>query len=377
MPEIWRLGEGREVSAPQRELEVKPFVRVQGRDSEGKFAKLDQEQIDRVRKELREQRIDAYYASEQDPSRDELFDPIPQYQLPNLEKGGGEMGILGDKLLKRKVKEVKEKQPRSYKEKLLVISDLQLLHETNEEAVGALVKYIEAEAKSFTHVVLNGDIIDFQQQSGFRKDNQLGDSVTQDEQVAGKWFIDFIGEHCKDAKKVFMKGNHEARYDNMYKDSMDGRKQYMRPFKEVFGLEDWEVHEYGQGESYDWHGRKIRHGSRGGLVSNIPKIEMERNWRSTTVGHAVSNRFWEFVDSDGNSFTSFVHAGFSKPAGYDRSGDKVPSNGFGVYYYAEVGKKKVENAYQVIMPANHSVFLSPEGNLYDGRGYNLRKEIGL
>jgi hypothetical protein len=287
------------------------------------------------------------------------------------------LGVLQEKKMLRAKKERKEKTPKSYQEKLLVISDLQLLHETNEEGVGALLKYVQDQGKTFTHVVLNGDIIDFQQQSGFRKDNQLGDSVTQDEQVAGRWFIDFIGQHCKDAKKVFMKGNHEARYANMYLDSNNGVSQYLRPFEEVFGLEDWEVHEYGQGESYDWHGRKVRHGTKGGAVTNIPKIEMERNWRSTTVGHAITNRMWEFVDADGNSYTSFVHAGFSQTASYDKSGDKKPSNGFGIYFWSKVNGKDVENAYQVIMPANNPVFISPEGQVYDGTGFSLRETIGL
>ncbi|MCK9370905.1 hypothetical protein M0R04_13425 [Candidatus Dojkabacteria bacterium] len=299
-----------------------------------------------------------------------------ELQLPELE-GGAEMRILGDKLLKRKQKEVKEKSPKSYKEKLLVISDLQLLHETNEEGVGALLKYMDDQAKTFTHIVLNGDIIDFQQQSGFRKDNQLGDSVTQDEQVAGKWFIDFVNDKFGHCKKVFMFGNHENRYNSMYLDTNNGVQQYLRPFEEVFDLQGWEVHEYGNGESYDWHGRKIRHGTKAGLVQNIPKLEMDRAWKSTTVGHAVTNRMWETVDSDGDSHTSFVHAGFSKYAAYDKSGDKKPSNGFGVYYYSRVAGKDVENAYQVIIPANHSVFISPEGNLYSGKGFNLRKEIGL
>ncbi len=298
-------------------------------------------------------------------------------ELPNLPIGGDSaLGILADKNMRRQVKERRESQIRGYKEKLLVISDMQLLRETNQEAVGALIKYINGQAHTFTHVVLNGDIIDFQQQSGFRKDNQLGDSVTQDEQVAGRWFIDFINQKFPNAKKVFMKGNHENRYDNMYLDANNGVKQYLRPFEEVFGLQGWEVHEYGKGESYDWHGRKIRHGTRTGK-QDIGKLEMADNWRSNTLGHAVVNKMGEFVDADGNSFTTFLHAGFSKTADYDKSGNKTPSNGFGVYYYSEVRGKKVENAYQVIMAANNPRFISPEGILYDGTGYNLREEIGL
>lgn len=276
------------------------------------------------------------------------------------------------------MKRFREISPKQYRDKMLVVSDLQLLHETNDEGVGALVKYIKDQGKTFTHVVLNGDIIDFQQQSGFRKDNQMGDSVTQDEQVAGRWFIDFINKECPDAKKVFMKGNHEQRYANMYLDSNNGVKQYLRPFEEVFGLEDWEVHEYGQGESYTWvSGRKVRHGTKAGVVQNIPKIEMERNWRSTTLGHAITDRSWVFVDSDGNVFTSFVHSGFSKTATYDRSGDKKPSNGFGVYYYTEVKGKGVENVYPIVFSAVNPRFISPEGKLYDGSKFDLRKEIGL
>lgn len=277
----------------------------------------------------------------------------------------------------KEMKRAKEIQPRRYDEKLLVISDLQLLHETNEEGVGALLEYMKDQAPSFTHIVLNGDIIDFHQQSSFSSDNQLGDSVTIDEQVAGRWFIDWMGEHFPDAKKVFLKGNHEQRYDHMYENTTNGVKPYLKPFEEVFGLEGWEVLEYGKGQNFDWHGRKFVHGTRGGLKMNIPKLMMEDTWRPTTVGHSTTNRMWEFVDADGNSFTSFVHAGFSKTAEYDKSGFNKPSNGFGVYYYSEVKGKKIENAYQVIFGQNNPRFISPEGNLYDGQGFDLRAEIGL
>ncbi len=312
----------------------------------------------------------------------EITPPQPDTQPEVIEalppkEGDTPLGILRERQVRRQTKERRERQMKGYKEKLLVISDLQLLQESNEGGIGALVKYIIDQGHTFTHVVLNGDIMDFTQQSGFRKNNQLGDSVTRDEQVAGRWFIDLINQYLPDAKKVYMKGNHEARYDNLYLDTNNGVEQYLRPFEEVFGLQGWEVHTYGNGESYDWHGRKIRHGTKSGAVMNIPKIEMERNWHSNTVGHAITNRMWEHVDADGNSYTSFVHAGFSKTAAYDKSGDKKPSNGFGVYYWTEVRGKPVETAYQIIFPANNPRFISPEGTLYDGTGYNLRQEIGL
>lgn len=275
------------------------------------------------------------------------------------------------------MKRAQEQQPKGYKEKLLVISDIQLLQETNEPAVGALLKYMEDQASTFTHVILNGDIIDFHQQSSFKADNQMGDSVTIDEQVAGRWFIGWMGSHFPQAEKVFMKGNHEARYDNMYENTNNGVKQYLRPFEEVFGLQDWEVKEYGRGQNYDWHGRKFIHGTRAGQKTNIAKLVMEDSWRPTTQGHATTNRMWEFVDADGNSNTTFVHAGFSKTADYDKSGFNKPSNGFGVYYWNEIGGKGFENAYQIIFSQNNPRFVSPEGNLYDGEGFSLRKEIGL
>ena len=298
-------------------------------------------------------------------------------ELPEVpQMTGGETSVVAEKELKRRIKEVKESAPRLYDEKLLVVSDLQLLRETNEEGVGAFLKYVKDQGKSFTHIVLNGDIMDFSQQSGFRKDNQMGDAVTRDEQVAGRWFIDFMAQECPNAKKVFMMGNHEARYANMYLDTNNGVAQYLRPFEEVFGLQDWEVHQYGKGESYDWHGRKIRHGTRTGK-QDIGKLEMADNWRSNTLGHAVVNKMGEFVDADGNSFTTFLHAGFSKVADYDKTGNKTPSNGFGVYYGKQMGRKWVENGYQIIIPANNPMFISPEGNFYSGEGFSLRKEIGL
>lgn len=329
----------------------------------------DAQRLAQIRNELRDYPPGVYLSGDED------IEPI---RLPTLQvMEGGETGMLQEKKAKRSAAAQKERSPRRYDEKLLVISDLQLLHETNEEGVGALLKYIKDQGHTFTTVILNGDIIDFAQQSGFRKDNQLGDSVTQDEQVAGRWFIDFVGRHCPSANKVFLKGNHEARYDNMYLDTNNGVQQYLKPFEEVFGLQDWTVLGYGQGVSFEVHGRKFRHGTKGGIVQNIPKIEMDRNWRATTVGHAITNRMWEFVDADGNSFISFVHAGFSKTAMYDRTGDKKPSNGFGVYYYAKVGREWVETPYQVIFSTTTNTFISPEGNVYSGKGFDLRQEIGL
>ena len=339
--------------------------RVEARPHITHFAFNDELKLEEVRHELSDIQIETPL-----PDDTIILEPLPMI--------GGEspVGRLGEIEVKRRIRRQKESSPKSYTEKLLVISDLQLLRETNQEAVGALLKYMSEQAHTFTHIVLNGDIMDFSQQTGFRKDNQLGDAVTRDEQVAGRWFIDFVNTKFGHCKKVFMKGNHEQRYDNMYLDTTNGVQQYLRPFEEVFGLEGWEIHQYGKGESYDWHGRKIRHGTRTGK-QNIGKLEMDDSWRSTTVGHAVTNKMWEFVDADGNSFTSFVHAGFSQTADYDKTGNKTPSNGFGVYYYGEVKGKKIENAYQVIMPANNPRFISPEGTLYDGAGFNLRQEIGL
>lgn len=326
-----------------------------------------EEQLTMIRQQLQEI-IPAREGGEQPP-------PVVIEGLPP--KSDTPSGELREKDMKRKQKEAKERQPKSYREKLLVVSDLQLLSETNEEGVGALIDFMKDQGKSFTHIVLNGDIIDFRQQSGFRDDNQLGDSVTIDEQVAGRWFIEQVEKYFPDAKKVFMMGNHEARYENMYKDTTNGVAQYLRPFEEVFGLEDWEVHPYGQGHSYDWHGRKIKHGHKGGAKTNVPKIMTEENLRPNTVGHIITNRMWETVDGDGNSIRSYVHAGFSGPAHYDKSGDPKPSNGFGIYYYDKVKGREVTTEYQVIFPANHSRFISPDGKLYDGVGYNLRQEIGL
>lgn len=311
----------------------------------------------------------------------QLFDIKQQLnEMQTAQQGGDKPPPVAAEPNPQEQKEMrflKKEQPRRFREKLLVISDVQLLSETNSEAVGAFMAYIQDQGSTFTHVVLNGDIIDFRQQSGFRDDNQMGDSVTIDEQVAGRWFIEQIEQYLPQAKKVFMKGNHEARYDNMYRDTNNGVAQYLRSFEEVFGLESWEVHEYGKGESYDWHGRKIRHGHKGGEKTNIPKIMTEENLRPTTVGHIIHNRMWETVDADGNILTSYTHSGLSAPAHYDKSGDKKPSNGWGIYYYDKVKGKEVRNEYMIMMPANHSRFISPEGELYDGVGYNLRQEIGL
>ena len=297
--------------------------------------------------------------------------------LPAVIGGDSPSGILGEKDLKRRIAKAKETAPKGYKEKLVVISDYQLLREACDAIIGAQLKYLDAEAQSITHLVLNGDMLDFTQQSTFSHDNERGDSVTIDELEAGKWLIAWINERFPHAKKIFNKGNHENRYDNMFENRTDGVKQWLVPFVEMFNLQGWTINEYGGGNSYDWHGRLIRHGYKGGAKTNIPKSEFEESLVPTTVGHATTNRMWEVVDANGNSYQSFVHAGGSKVANYDKSGNKKPSGGMGVYYWTEVRGQKVENCYQVIMTPKNPRFISPEGNFYDGEGFNLRQEIGL
>lgn len=376
MPEIWRLGEGREVSAPQRELEVKPFIRVQGRDSEGKFAKLDQEQIDRVRKELSEQRIDAYYASEQDPSRDELFDPIPQYQLPNFERGGEEMGILGDKLLKRKVKEVKEKSPKLFEERLLVVNDPQLLRHADDEAIGAFIRYGEDTGKTVTHFVINGDLTDNEQASVFSK---TVDSVgtMADEIEATKWFLKKSEEMFPNADLTLIMGNHDRdRYMNYFKDRYDGIENFMKSYEEVMGInENWKVIEYGAGQYYKWHDRIFWHGHRSGSKAHIAKLELQDAGVSVTTAHINKNQYHEERNALGELSSGIVHGGFSKDnLAFMKSANTHWSQGFGEYFWS---KKTGEQPYSVIIKHGNPRFIAPNGVIYDGSGYNLRKEIGL
>lgn len=289
-----------------------------------------------------------------------------EISLPNIEKGGVEMGILGDKLLKRKQKEVKEKSPRQFSEMLVVANDTQLLKECDQEALGAFIKYIDHNKDRITHLVLNGDIADFSAQSFFDKDLNTMNSAN-DEIESVRWFIDTLSEKLPNAKKVFLDGNHEARWKNMI-DTEKGNEAWIKSIDEQFGLEGWEHIPYGSGGKYEWHDRIFWHGHRSSI--HVAKSELQDAGMSVTTAHINRNQFFETTDARGERKSALTHGGFSKDnLGFMKKANTGWSQGFGVYYWDD--KTKTEQAYMVTMQHRKPVFISPEGDIFDGTGFEI------
>ena len=340
---------------PERTLRVESHTTYRGVD--GRFAKETPE-LARIRQGLRELT----------PAETPPTSPI-ELKLPELE-GGVEMGILGDKLLKRKQKEVKEKSPRQFSEMLVVANDTQLLKECDQEALGAFLKYIDHNKDRITHLVLNGDIADFSAQSFFDKDLNTMNSAN-DEIEAVRWLIENLSNKLPNAKKVFIWGNHEQRWSNMI-DTEKGNEAWIRSIDEQFGLEEngWETVGYGSGQYYEWHDRIFWHGHRSGSASNIPKLELQDAGVSVTTAHVNRNMFHEATDARGVRKSGIVHGGFSKDnLGFMKKANTGWSQGFGVYYWDE--KTKVETPYMVTMAHRSGRFIGPDGILYEAKGWTI------
>jgi hypothetical protein len=298
----------------------------------------------------------------------EVETPLVEIKLPEL-AGNAEMGILGDKVLKRKQKEVKEKSPKQFTEMLVVFNDVQLLKEADQEALGAFLKYIDANKKRITHLVANGDILDFSAQSGFEKDLNTMNS-TNDEVEAGRWLIDHLSQALPDAKKVFIWGNHENRWKNLI-EAEKGNETWVKTLDEQFGLTEngWEQYGYGSGEFYDWHNQRIFwHGHRSSIHTS--KAELQDAGMSVTTGHINRNQYFETTDARGVRSSGIAHGGFSKDSlGFMRKAVTNWSQGFGVYFYDE--KTKTETPYMVTMSHKSPRFIGPDGELYDGTGWSI------
>lgn len=292
-----------------------------------------------------------------------------EIKLPELE-GGAEMGILGDKLRKKTQKEVKEKSPKSYTEMLVVFNDVQLLKEADQEALGAFLKYIDANKTRITHLVANGDILDFSAQSSFDKDLNTLNS-TNDEIEAGRWLIDHLSKTLPNAKKVFIWGNHEQRWSNLI-EAEKGNEAWVKTIDEQFGLSEngWEQYGYGSGEIYEWHDRIFWHGHRSGSASNIPKLELQDAGVSVTTGHVNRNMFHEQTDARGKRKSGITHGGFSKDnLGFMKKANTGWSQGFGVYFYDK--KTDTETDYLVAFQHRKPIFIGPDGEVYDGTGWSI------
>ncbi len=268
-----------------------------------------------------------------------------------------------------RLKRQREVAPRGFSEMLVVFNDTQLLKEADQEALGAFLKYVDANKDRITHIVANGDIADFTAQSGFDKDLNALNSAN-DEIEATRWVVDYLSDRLPNAKKVFIWGNHENRWHNLVNAEM-GNEPWVKTLDEQFGLTQngWEQIKYGSGGFYDWHGHIFWHGHRSGAKANVPKLEMGDAGVGTTTAHINRNMYHEEVDARGVRKMSLTHGGFSKDnLGFMRKAVTGWSQGFGVYYY---DRKTGIQPYMVTMSHKNPRFISPEGQLFDGKGFKL------
>lgn len=279
------------------------------------------------------------------------------------------IGILREKQVRRKQKEVKERAPRQFSEMLVVFNDTQLLRQTDQEALGAFLQYVEANKDRITHLVANGDIVDFEAQSGFDKSldamNSAGDEIE-----AARWLVDHLSGLLPGAKKVWIQGNHEHRWHNMI-EAERGNEPWIRTPEEMFGLTDnnWQTIPYEAGQYYQWHDRIFWHGHRAGAKSNIPKLEMEDAGVSVTTAHINRNMMYESTDAVGNRKVGITHGGFSKDnLHFMKKAATGWAQGFGVYYY---DKATGEQPYLIHMSHGKPRFISPEGQVFDGTGFEI------
>jgi len=254
-------------------------------------------------------------------------------------------------------------------EMLVVVNDTQLKRQCDEEALGACIAFLEEYVDEITHFVFNGDILDMEEQSSFSKfPDQHGQS--KEEIEAGKWLFRYISALLPNAEKVFIYGNHDARWDNLIKNQTMGLEAWIRPFEEMFEFKelDFQVIPYGTGNYYRWHDRIFWHGHRAGAKSNIPKLELEEAGISVTTAHINRNMFFEYVDAMGTYKSGITHGGFSKNnLSFMKKASTGWSQGFGVYYWNdEIG----EQPYSIIMKHKNPTFIF-EGKKFTGKGFRL------
>lgn len=267
--------------------------------------------------------------------------------------------------------------PALYDEMLICCNDQQLLRNTDDEALGAFLKYVEANKKKITHLVINGDLLDMEQANRFGTSADMAGTMA-DEIASVKWFLTTLAAWLPDAEKVFIFGNHDARWFNYLRDRHDGIEEWLKTPEDVFEFKalGWKTIPYGAGQYYRWHERIFWHGHRAGVKSDIAKLELwDTGLVPVTTAHINRNMYHEERNAHGELATAFAHGGFSKDnLHFVKKANSGWSQGFGIYFWSqEVG----EQPYMVIMRHGHPRFIGPDGRIYDGTGYDLRKEIGL
>lgn len=285
------------------------------------------------------------------------------------------IGVLREKQVRRKQKEIKERSPRRYDEFLVAFNDYQLLRNADPEAVGAQLSFLIANRHLITHVLFNGDMVDMEQANKFGSSPDQAGTMA-DEIAAMRWLVDLVNKNLPDAKKIWIFGNHENRYQNYVANQTSGIEEWVRTPEEVFGVgSDWELIPYGQGNYYRFHDRVFWHGQRAGAKSHIAKLELQDAGVPVTTAHINKNQYHEERDALGNLKTAYTHGGASRDnLHFVKKANSNWSQGFGIYFWE---KTVGEQVYSVVMRHGNPRFIGPDGVIYDGTGYNLREEIGL
>lgn len=254
-------------------------------------------------------------------------------------------------------------------EMLVVFNDTQLSRNGDHEAIGAFMKFLDYYKDQITHIVANGDITDYELQSKFSKSPDMyGEAYEEIEST--RWIFRSIAKLCPKAKKVFVDGNHDKRWDNFITDQTMGLEEWVRTPDDMFQLKElgWQHLPYGRGNYYKWHDRIFYHGARASGKGNNAKGELDDAHVSTTTGHTNRNEFWQQRDALGRVMTSFAHGGFSKDnLGYVKKSNTGWNQGFGVYYWT---KKTGESPYAILMQHGNPRFIF-EGNIFEGKGFRI------
>lgn len=332
---------------------VRPDVLQPHRDERGRFAK-----IDRILDELAK------------ITTDQVEHPIIEISpLPLITEGP--LGIVADKEIKRKIQRSKETPTPQHTEMLVVLNDLQLVTSTDQEALGASFKFITKYKDKITHLVLNGDISDYEQQTSFAKSPDAAGKAGE-EIEATKWVLEWLSLTLPNAKKVMVDGNHEERWGNYLQNQTGGLEEWIKTPDEMFNFEGlgFEHIKYGAGAYYEWHDRLFWHGHRSGTAANVPKLEVNDAGMSVSTGHINRNMMHEQRDARGHLKTGLVHAGFSKDnLHFMKKANTGWTQGFGVYYW---DKQAGEHAYSIRMVAGNPKFIW-EGEIFDGTGFEVGK----
>ena len=257
-------------------------------------------------------------------------------------------------------------------EMLVVLNDTQLYRNCDEEALGAALSFIKANRKRITHLVLNGDITDNENQSHYPKDFEDSLKETQREIDSTKWLFKYLSDLLPKAEKVLVSGNHDIpRWENMLKNTALGIKPWLKTYEDMFELKQlgYKVVNYGKGQAYKWHDRIFWHGARAGRKMDIAKAELDDALgQSVTTAHINKNMYHEQREVGGHLRTAWTHGGFSKDnLSFVKTANTKWTQGFGVYFWTHLTGEQV---FPVVMQHGKPYFVW-NGEVYTGKGFRI------